>query len=219
MDHSDPAKPVRVFESGSILLYLCDKFDKDGKFFPKEYPARAECQNWLMWQMGSAPFIGGGFGHFYHYAPVKYLAFSEKFDDNFGAQPPQPSVFGQMCFHDTSFLWNRHRWACSFYGEVEKWKKTSAVISQVSGDRHCCQEQVVPYPKTPHFQLVLRGSLEGWTMMDATLRIEYAINRYSMETKRLLDVLDKHLGEGDKQYVCGDQYLDLERDFVWIFLR
>lgn len=51
-------------------------------------------------------------------------------------------------------------------------------------------------------------------MMDATLRIEYAINRYSMETKRLLDVLDKHLGEGDKQYVCGDQYLDLERDFV-----
>jgi len=107
MDHSDPAKPVRVFESGSILLYLCDKFDKDGKFFPKEYPARAECQNWLMWQMGSAPFIGGGFGHFYHYAPVK---------------------------------------------------------------------------------------------------IEYAINRYSMETKRLLDVLDKHLGEGDKQYVCGDQY-------------
>ena len=109
MDYSDPAKPVRVFESGSILLYLCDKFDKDGKFFPKEYPARAECQNWLMWQMGSAPFIGGGFGHFYHYAPVKYLAFSEKFDDNFGAQPPQPSVFGQMCFHDTSFLWNRHR--------------------------------------------------------------------------------------------------------------
>ena len=49
-------------------------------------------------------------------------------------------------------------------------------------------------------------------MMDATLRIEYAINRYSMETKRLLDVLDKHLGEGGKQYVCGDQYLDLEGD-------
>ena len=104
MDYSDPAKPVRVFESGSILLYLCDKFDKDGKFFPKEYPARAECQNWLMWQMGSAPFIGGGFGHFYHYAPVKYLAFSEKFDHNFGTRNPRNrslfcSVFGQMCFH------------------------------------------------------------------------------------------------------------------------
>lgn len=107
MDYSDKDKPVRVFESGSIMLYLADKFDKDGKFFPKEYPARAECQSWLMWQMGSAPFIGGGFGHFYHYAPVK---------------------------------------------------------------------------------------------------IEYAINRYAMETKRLLDVLDKHLGEGSKQYVCGDQY-------------
>lgn len=107
LDYSDPAKPVRVFESGSILLYLADKFDKDGKFFPKEYPARAECQNWLMWQMGSAAFIGGGFGHFYHYAPVK---------------------------------------------------------------------------------------------------IEYAIDRYAMETKRLFDVLDKHLGEGNKQYICGDQY-------------
>ena len=75
LDYSDPAKPVRVFESGSILLYLCDKFDKEGKFFPREYPARAECQNWLMWQMGSAPFIGGGFGHFYHYAPLKRLVF------------------------------------------------------------------------------------------------------------------------------------------------
>jgi len=73
LDYSDPAKPVRVFESGSILLYLCDQFDKEGKFFPREYPARAECQNWLMWQMGSAPFIGGGFGHFYHYAPLKRL--------------------------------------------------------------------------------------------------------------------------------------------------
>jgi len=75
LDYSDPAKPVRVFESGSILLYLCDQFDKEGKFFPREYPARAECQNWLMWQMGSAPFIGGGFGHFYHYAPLKRLVF------------------------------------------------------------------------------------------------------------------------------------------------
>ncbi|CAE7243811.1 yghU, partial [Symbiodinium necroappetens] len=106
VDHSTD-KPVRVFESGSILMYLCDKFDKDGVFLPKEYPARAEVQNWLMWQMGSAPFIGGGFGHFYNYAPVK---------------------------------------------------------------------------------------------------IQYAIDRYSMETKRLLDVLDKHLGDGNKKFICGDQY-------------
>ncbi|CAK9063100.1 Disulfide-bond oxidoreductase YghU (GSH-dependent disulfide-bond oxidoreductase YghU) (GST N2-2) (Organic hydroperoxidase) [Durusdinium trenchii] len=118
MDYTDSSKPVRVFESGSILLYLADKFDKEGRFFPKEYPARAECQNWLMWQMGTAPFLGGGFGHFYHYAPVK---------------------------------------------------------------------------------------------------IEYAINRYAMETKRLFDVLDKHLGEGNKKYVCGDQYTIADMAiFPWI---
>jgi len=70
MDYTDPDKPCRIFESGSILMYLADKFDKSGTFLPKDYPARAECQSWLMWQMGSAPFIGGGFGHFYHYAPI-----------------------------------------------------------------------------------------------------------------------------------------------------
>ncbi|MEZ5443254.1 MAG: glutathione-dependent disulfide-bond oxidoreductase [Lysobacterales bacterium] len=61
------AEPVRVFESGSILLYLAEKF---GAFLPTG-PARTECLNWLFWQMGSAPFLGGGFGHFYHYAPYK----------------------------------------------------------------------------------------------------------------------------------------------------
>jgi GST-like protein len=61
-------KPVRVFESGSIMVYLAEKF---GAFLPSELPARAETFNWLMWQMGSAPFVGGGFGHFYAYAPEK----------------------------------------------------------------------------------------------------------------------------------------------------
>merc|ERR1711974_82956 len=56
--------PTRVFESGAILLYLAEKFDA---FYPKEPALRAECQSWLMWQMGSAPFLGGGFGHFYAY--------------------------------------------------------------------------------------------------------------------------------------------------------
>ncbi|QJE01032.1 glutathione-dependent disulfide-bond oxidoreductase [Massilia forsythiae] len=60
--------PVRVFESGSILVYLAEKF---GAFLPTDPAARAETFNWLMWQMGSAPFVGGGFGHFYAYAPEK----------------------------------------------------------------------------------------------------------------------------------------------------
>lgn len=67
MDHSTDT-PTRVFESGSILLYLAEKF---GELLPKEHVARTEALNWLFWQMGSAPFLGGGFGHFYSYAPVK----------------------------------------------------------------------------------------------------------------------------------------------------
>ncbi|MBC5765653.1 glutathione-dependent disulfide-bond oxidoreductase [Ramlibacter albus] len=68
VDRSGP-QPVRVFESGAILLYLSEKFG--GAFMPTETAARAECLSWLMWQMGSAPFLGGGFGHFYAYAPEK----------------------------------------------------------------------------------------------------------------------------------------------------
>ncbi|MEL6664319.1 MAG: glutathione-dependent disulfide-bond oxidoreductase [Pseudomonadota bacterium] len=68
VDRSGP-EPVRVFESGSILVHLAEKF---GAFLPKEGPARTETFNWVMWQMGSAPFLGGGFGHFYAYAPEKY---------------------------------------------------------------------------------------------------------------------------------------------------
>jgi GST-like protein len=67
LDRSGPA-PIRVFESGAILMHLAEKF---GAFLPTETAARAECLSWLFWQMGSAPFLGGGFGHFFAYAPIK----------------------------------------------------------------------------------------------------------------------------------------------------
>ena len=67
VDRSGPT-PIRVFESGAILLYLAEKFHE---FLPTEAGARAECLSWLFWQMGSAPYLGGGFGHFYAYAPQK----------------------------------------------------------------------------------------------------------------------------------------------------
>ena len=101
MDRSGP-QPVRVFESASILLHLAEKF---GTFIPADPAKRTECLNWLFWQMGSAPYLGGGFGHFYAYAP-------------------------------------------------EKW--------------------------------------------------EYPINRFAMETKRQLDVLDQHLA--DNRFMTGDEY-------------
>ena len=62
-------EPIRVFESGAILMYLAEKFDA---LLPTERPARAECLSWLFWQMGSAPYLGGGFGHFYAYAPEPF---------------------------------------------------------------------------------------------------------------------------------------------------
>lgn len=67
MDHST-TEPTRIFESGSILLYLAEKFEA---LLPTDHAQRTECLSWLFWQMGSAPYLGGGFGHFYVYAPVK----------------------------------------------------------------------------------------------------------------------------------------------------
>ena len=67
LDRSGPT-PIRVFESGAILMHLAEKF---GAFLPTDVAKRAECLSWLFWQMGSAPYLGGGFGHFYAYAPIK----------------------------------------------------------------------------------------------------------------------------------------------------
>ena len=67
LDRSGP-QPIRIFESGAILVYLAEKF---GAFLPTNIATRAECLSWLFWQMGSAPYLGGGFGHFYAYAPIK----------------------------------------------------------------------------------------------------------------------------------------------------
>jgi len=67
VDHGGPT-PIRVFESGAILIYLAEKF---GAFLPTDVATRAECLSWLFWQMGAAPYLGGGFGHFYAYAPSK----------------------------------------------------------------------------------------------------------------------------------------------------
>ena len=67
MDRSGP-EPIRIFESGAILLHLAEKF---GAFLPADAKPRAECLSWLFWQMGAAPYLGGGFGHFYAYAPMK----------------------------------------------------------------------------------------------------------------------------------------------------
>ncbi len=75
MDHSGPA-PIRIFESGAILLYLAEKF---GAFLPTAAAARAECLSWLFWQMGAAPYLGGGFGHFYAYAPTKIAYAIDRF--------------------------------------------------------------------------------------------------------------------------------------------
>lgn len=76
VDRSDPDAPIPVFESGSILLYLAEKFRA---FLPEDHAGRTECLSWLFWQMGAAPYLGGGFGHFYVYAPTKIAYCIDRF--------------------------------------------------------------------------------------------------------------------------------------------
>lgn len=71
-DKKEEKEPTRIFESAAIMMHLCEIYDSDGTFLPPVGdPSRAECLSWLFWVQGSAPFLGGGFGHFYHYAPIK----------------------------------------------------------------------------------------------------------------------------------------------------
>lgn len=87
-DDDDKSSPVRVFESGAILMYLAETFDKDHIYLPpmSDYSARAECLSWLFWVQGSAPYYGGGFGHFYNYAPVKIKYAVDRFTMEFKRQ-------------------------------------------------------------------------------------------------------------------------------------
>ena len=96
VDRSGPT-PIRVFESGSILVYLAEKF---GAFLPTERAARAECLSWLFWQMGSAPYLGGGFGHFYAYAPTKI----EYAIDRFAMEVKRQLDVLDRCLADTEYI-------------------------------------------------------------------------------------------------------------------
>jgi GST-like protein len=96
MDRSGPA-PIRVFESGSILLHLAEKF---GAFLPTDVAKRAECLSWLFWQMGSAPYLGGGFGHFYAYAPTKI----EYAIDRFAMEAKRQLDVLDRCLADNAYV-------------------------------------------------------------------------------------------------------------------
>src|ERR1700726_5138352 len=96
MDRSGPT-PIRVFESGSILVHLAEKF---GALLPASGQARAECLSWLFWQMGSAPYLGGGFGHFYAYAPTKI----EYAIDRFAMEVKRELDVLDRCLADTEYI-------------------------------------------------------------------------------------------------------------------
>ena len=161
VDRSGP-KPIRVFESGAILLYLAEKF---GAFLPKDGAARAECLSWLFWQMGSAPYLGGGFGHFYAYAPTKIEYAIDRFametkrqldvlDRRLGESQvswpatttPSPT---SRCGRGTA-AWPRacstapaSSWRCTEYKNVQRWADTigarpavkrGRIVNRLQGD-------------------------------------------------------------------------------------
>ncbi len=125
LDRSGP-KPIRVFESGAILLYLAEKF---GAFLPTEASARAECLSWLFFQMGSAPYLGGGFGHFYAYAPIKI----EYAIDRFTMEAKRLLDVLDKRLADNQYPGGRRVYDCR-YGKLALVRRSGEVRS-VRGDR------------------------------------------------------------------------------------
>lgn len=122
VDHSGK-DPLRVFESGSILLYLAEKFNA---FIPNSHSERTECLNWLFWQMGSAPYLGGGFGHFYAYAPTKI----EYAIDRFAME-----VKRQMDLLNTQLADNEYIVGSEYtIADIAIWPWYSAVVNNLAYD-------------------------------------------------------------------------------------
>ncbi len=159
-DHSGNA-PVRVFESGSILLYLAEKFDA---FLPKDIAARTETLNWLFWQMGSAPYLGGGFGHFYSYAPTKI----EYAIDRFAMEVKrQLDVLNQRLANNTYLAGDEYTIAdiavFPWYGGVVKgWVYNATEFLNVAEYQHVLRwaEQISQRPAVMRGRMVNRTSGE-----------------------------------------------------------
>jgi GST-like protein len=163
LDRSDPT-PIRVFESGAILMYLAEKF---GAFLPTESAARAECLSWLFWQMGSAPYLGGGFGHFYAYAPMKIEYAIDRFAmevkrqldvlDKRLAENEYLSGSGYTIADMAVFPW--------YGGLVKGWSYDAAEFLQVQDYKHVQRwaDTILERPAVRHGRMVnrVRGELSS----------------------------------------------------------
>lgn len=166
MDRSGP-EPVRVFESGAILLHLAEKFSA---FLPEAGGARAECLSWLFWQMGSAPYLGGGFGHFYAYAPIKIAYAIDRFSMEVKRQldvldrrlAEQPFLAGAEYTIADIAVW-------PWYGQFVRGKYygASAEFLQVQEYQHV-QRWAAAIAERP---AVARGHIVNQTSADAALQV------------------------------------------------
>ncbi|HWG76633.1 MAG TPA: glutathione-dependent disulfide-bond oxidoreductase [Steroidobacteraceae bacterium] len=161
LDRSTP-KPIRVFESGAILLYLAEKF---GELLPREGAARAECLSWLFWQMGAAPYLGGGFGHFYAYAPTKI----EYAIDRFAMEVKRQLDVLDRRLADNTYLAGEHYTIADianfpwYGGLVKGWIYDAAEFLGVQQYRHVQRwtEQIFQRPAVKRGRIVNRTSGEA----------------------------------------------------------